>query len=119
MRRNLRLLIVTATLVQFAILSAQGVRVGCSGTMPTRLIVHERARVSPVGDESPLNVRAAPGTDNEVLGRIPIGGVFFVLDGFECTQRYTWYQVEYDGLIGWAAEGDSSVYLNEPYPPLP
>ncbi len=120
MRRLVRLLIISAALIALvAVSSAQGVRVGCSGTMPTRLIVHERARVSPIGDDSPLNVRVAPGTSNEVVGRIPIGGVFYVLDGFECTQRYTWYQVEYEGLTGWAAEGDNAVYFTEPYPPLP
>ncbi len=122
MRRLLLILIVIIALLlvqQITPPNAQGVRTGCSGTLPTRLIVRERARVSPIGDDSPLNVRAAPGTDNEVLGRIPIGGVFFVLDGFECTQRYTWYQVEYEGITGWAAEGDAEVYFTEVYPPLP
>ncbi len=123
MRRIARLLLILVVVIalvqQIAAFSAQGIRTGCSGTLPTRLIVRERARVSPAGDDSPLNVRAAPGTDNEVLGRIPIGGVFYVLDGYECTPRYTWYQVEYEGITGWAAEGDAEVYFTEVYPLLP
>ncbi len=93
-------------------------QIGCAGTLPTRLIVRERARVSPTGDDSPLNVRSAAGTNADRIGNIPIGGVFYVLDGYVCTPRYTWYQVAYQGIVGWVAEGDNSVYFTEPYPPL-
>ncbi|MDX2161923.1 MAG: SH3 domain-containing protein [bacterium] len=97
----------------------QSARPTCAGVLPSRLIVRERARVSPVGDESPLNVRENPGTDNERIGTIPIGGVFYVLDGPECTTTYTWYLVTYQGIVGWVAEGSASTYFTEPYPPAP
>jgi cellulose synthase/poly-beta-1,6-N-acetylglucosamine synthase-like glycosyltransferase len=100
-------------------LLAQAVIIDCPNVLESRLIVRERARVSSLGADDPLNMRDAPGTDSEIIGRIPIGGVFYVLSGPECTQRYTWYQVDYRGVIGYVAEGDATVYFTEPYPPAP
>lgn len=92
----------------------------CEGTLPTRMVLQERARVA-YSDPSPLNVRASAGTSGDILGEIPAGGVFFVLDGPICTNRYTWYLVEYHSttnqLEGWAAEGDAANgYFVEPFP---
>ncbi len=92
----------------------------CVGTLPSRVVLHERARVA-YSDPSPLNVRASVGTSGDILGEIPAGGVFFVLDGPICTTRYTWYLVEYHSsssqLEGWVAEGDSTNgYFVEPFP---
>ena len=93
---------------------------GCTGLMPTRLIVHERGRVART-DPSPVNVRGEPGTNAELLGQIPVGIVFFVLEGPECTQRYTWYRVkatvEGEGMAGWIAEGDANAWFVERFPP--
>ncbi len=92
----------------------------CNGTLPTRIVLRERSRVA-YSDPSPLNVRSAAGTDGDILGEIPAGGVFFVLDGPICTNRYTWYLVEYQStgnqLEGWVAEGDAiNGYFVEPFP---
>ncbi len=92
----------------------------CSGTLPSRLVLRERGRVA-FSDPSPLNVRSTAGTDGDILGEIPAGGVFFVLDGPICTARYTWFRVEYQSasaqLEGWVAEGDASNgYFVEPFP---
>ncbi|MFN8379362.1 MAG: SH3 domain-containing protein [Anaerolineae bacterium] len=93
---------------------------GCPGLLPTRLIVHERGRVSR-SDPAPVNVRAEPGTAGELIGQIPAGFIFYVLEGPDCTQRYTWYRVkvtlEGTGLAGWVAEGDTSSYFLERFPP--
>jgi|GEM_PF-471141 len=115
----LLLVILSALALGRVTLLAQAPILNCPNVLETRVIVRERARVTPLGDDDPLNIRDAPGTDSDILGRIPIGGVFFVLAGPECTQRYTWYQIDYDGVIGWVAEGDVSVYFTEPYPPAP
>lgn len=88
----------------------------CGSAPPVRLTVRERARVTTAADD-PLNVRADAGTAFEVVGQIPDGGVFYVLEGPRCSQRYSWFRVEYDGLSGWIAEGISGEYFAEAYPP--
>lgn len=95
----------------------------CPGAPPTRLIPGERGRVS-IDDPRPLNIRSGPGTNNEVIGQIPARGIFFVIEGPRCTQRYAWYRVSYregesdDTVItGWIAEGDLNGYFVEVYPP--
>lgn len=93
----------------------------CEGTLPTRLIVHERGRVG-LSDPSPLNLRAEAGTSSERLGEIAPGELFYVLAGPRCTALYSWYRVEVRAggqvLRGWIAEGsESEGYFTEPYPP--
>jgi hypothetical protein len=84
----------------------------CASTPPNRLIVRERGRVSD-DDPSPLNVREGPNTSYDPpIGQIPVGGILYVLDGPECSPRYSWYRVEYR-----ADEGDADVYFVETYPP--
>lgn len=88
----------------------------CAGAARTRLIVYERGRVT-LDDPSPLNMRAGPRTTFDVLGRIPNGEVFFVLEGPRCSERYAWFRVGYGDLTGWIAEGSGSAYFAEPYLP--
>ncbi len=88
----------------------------CPPALPSRLILHERARVS-TDDPRPLNMRDGPGTGNSVLAQIPSGGILYVLDGPRCSQSYAWYHVEYKGITGWVAEGDDTAYYVEVYPP--
>ena len=107
-------LLVCVFAFHFLISLAQG-GASCPNLLPTRLIVRERARVVN-GDPSPLNVREGAGTDHVRLGNIPVSGVFYVLSGFECTEQYTWYRVDYRGLVGWVAEGSDEGYFVEPYP---
>ncbi len=96
----------------------------CANTPPNRLIVRERGRVAD-DDPTPMNVREGPNTNfDPPLGIIPVGGIFYVLEGPECSPRYAWFRVEYtrpDGepLVGWLAEADpdTSRYFVETYPP--
>jgi len=89
----------------------------CVGTPRTRLIVGNRAQVSPE-DDTPLNVRSGPSTEFRILGRLTVLERFFVLEGPECGGEYVWYQVRSDdGLEGWIAEGIGNLYFVEPYPP--
>jgi len=83
------------------------------GQLPARLEPDIRARVEP-GPGSPNNVRSSPGLDGEVVGQIPPGGQFVVLDGPQCADGYVWWQVDDDGVIGWTAEGDANRYWLEP-----
>jgi hypothetical protein len=91
----------------------------CAGSPVSVLVVNERGRVS-LADPAPLNLRVQPGTASERIGEIPAGGVFYVLDGPRCSERYTWYRVEarIDGDLqeGWVAEGDDNGYFVETFP---
>jgi hypothetical protein len=89
---------------------------GCS--LPTRLVVGQLARVTP---GLPNAVRTAPGTQRSgansvVVGYIPGSGVFTVSGGPQCGPdgRWWWY-VNYNGLIGWTAEGEGQTYWLEPW----
>lgn len=86
--------------------------------LPNRLVVYGFGRVTP---GLPNYVRSAPGTQSTgsnsvVIGNIPGGGVFSVLSGPTCgTDGRWWWYVNYDGLIGWTAEGEGyNSYWVEP-----
>ena len=89
----------------------------CPGALPSILIVGERGRVTRTDDGRWLNLRAGPGTDNDVLAQLgPLEG-FMVLDGVECDGPYAWYQIDYGGTLGWIAEGYDGQYYAEPWLP--
>lgn len=90
----------------------------CPGIIRNRLIIWERGRVAYDDPDDPLNIRSGPNTTYEILGEIPVGGIFFVLDGPQCSDLYTWFYVEYGDVQGWVAEGTiNDRYFVEPYPP--
>ena len=37
-----------------------------------------------------------------------------MIDGPVCNEGYAWWQVDYEGAIGWTAEGDGTTYWTEP-----
>lgn len=85
----------------------------CAAMPPTRLTVGAQARVIP--GTSPNNMRATfPSGD--VLTQLPPGDVFTVTAGPVCMAGYHWWQVDYQGTIGWTAEGGSGKYWIEPVP---
>jgi hypothetical protein len=86
--------------------------------LPNRLVVYGWGRVLP---GTPNVLRSAPGTqatgaDSVVIGSIPGGGVFSVLGGPSCgTDGRWWWYVNYNGAIGWTAEGEGyNSYWVEP-----
>ncbi len=86
--------------------------------LPTRLSAGGQGRVTP---GLPNVIRTAPGTqssgsNSQVIGQIPGGGQFTVLAGPQCgTDGRWWWQVNYQGLVGWTAEGEgTSTYWTEP-----
>lgn len=88
-------------------------------TLPNRLTVGGYGRVTP---GLPNVLRDAPGTqrtgaNSRVIGEIPGGGVFQVLGGPQCgTDGRWWWQVNYNGVVGWTAEGEGAgTYWVEPY----
>jgi hypothetical protein len=83
----------------------------CPGFMPSRLEIGEMGAVTP-GPSN--NVRSDPGLGNRRRGAIPGEGVFLVLDGPVCAEDTAWWQVDYEGLVGWTAEGEGDMYWLEP-----
>lgn len=89
--------------------------INCEGFMPSRLVIGEMGRVLP-GDAN--NVRDAASTSGVLLGKIPGEGEFIVVDGPECDPAgRAWWQVDYDGLVGWTVEGQGDEYYLEPITP--
>lgn len=78
------------------------------GFLPPRLQAGTEACVS---DSTPNNLRTAPGS-LDIIGQIPPGGVFRVLEGPVCTRSTVtvWWYVEYRGMRGWTAEGSKATY---------
>ena len=89
----------------------------CAGTMESFLIVGERGRVTPTEDGKWLNLRAGPGIDYDLVGRMAPLADFLVLAGARCAGAYTWFQVDYRGTVGWIAEGVDGQYFAEPWLP--
>ena len=94
-----------------------GSGVGCY--YPPRLSVGTNARVTFYPALS-NRLRQTPGYGSSVVGRIPPGGVFYVYGDQTnpmCLQGMWWYHVNYEGRIGWTAEGyGPNNYWLEPYP---
>jgi hypothetical protein len=71
-------------------------------------------RVVPIGGLA-NRYRSEPNLGSDILGTIPEGGIFVVLDGPLCNSGFVWYQVNYGGRIGWTAEASTEDYWIEPY----
>lgn len=85
----------------------------CLGVPPPRLTVGGQGRVTP---GLPNKVRSAPSTSAAAIGSIPGEAVFAVIGGPRCADGYLWWQVNYNGLIGWTASGTGSEDWVVPYP---
>ncbi len=86
---------------------------GCPGFMPSRLRAGQTARVTTVPN-LPNRIRSYPGFSGDVLGQIPAGQQFWIATGPFCAENTAWWQVSYDGIVGWTAEGEAGTYWLEP-----
>lgn len=84
----------------------------CPGAPPVRLRVGMTARVTP---GLPNKVRSQPAAGAAEVGSIPGEGIFSVTGGPTCADGYTWWQVNYQGLVGWTASGTAQEYWLEPW----
>jgi hypothetical protein len=83
----------------------------CAGFLPSRLAVGMTGRVTP-GD--PNRLRTTPSRSGSIIGQIPGGRIFRVVDGPICADGSAWWQVEYNSLIGWTIEGENNLYYLDP-----
>ncbi|GEM_PF-3266489 len=86
--------------------------VTCPGFLPSRLRVGGMGRMTP---GLPNNLRSQPSTNSPLIGQIPGGATFRVLAGPLCDPAgIAWWQVDFNGLIGWTGEGQGNAYWVEP-----
>lgn len=84
----------------------------CPGFMPSRLVAGGYGRV-PAGNT--VNLRTEPSRNGVIAGIIPENATFAVVSGPRCDPAgIAWWEVEYNGVFGWAAEGSGSDYFVEP-----
>lgn len=83
----------------------------CSLAPPARLAVGQQARITP---GLPNKVRSSPGTGAAQLGSIPGEAMFNVTGGPQCADGYRWWQIDYQGLVGWTASGSGDEYWVAP-----
>lgn len=86
----------------------------CPSVLASRLLVGELARVTLTGGANRL--RSHTTTESELVDTIPEGGSFRVLEGPVCNDDFAWYRVDYNGNVGWTAEGDENEYWLELIP---
>jgi hypothetical protein len=83
--------------------------------LPTRLSVGSYGRVTP-GLPNSLRSGAGQYGGTVRIGQIPAGATFSIANGPQCaSDGRWWWQVNYNGLTGWTAEGQSGVYWLEPW----
>jgi hypothetical protein len=101
---GLCVIVMTVGLIPGPVIEAGG---DCEDRLPSRLDVGEQGIVLP---GAPNNIRAEPSADAALIGSIPGGEVFDVLEGPECGPMYVWWRVAYNGLEGWTVEGTGGDY---------
>lgn len=85
---------------------------GCS-IAPTRNVrVGDIARISDE-DARSNRFRELPTSHSTLIGMIPVGGMFEIIDGPRCADGYRWWNVVYDGLTGWTSDGEGDVHYFE------
>lgn len=83
----------------------------CPGSPAARLSVGSNGKVLP-GD--PNIMRNDAGLSATVVGRLSAGSVFAVVGGPRCADNLRWWQVNFNGQVGWTVEGQGSAYWLEP-----
>ncbi len=87
----------------------------CPNLLPSRIVVGRQARVTP---GKPNRLRDSPALAGKLLATMPAEEVIKVLEGPRCTpDGIVWWKVDFQGLIGWTAEGQANIYYLEPWPP--
>jgi hypothetical protein len=87
-----------------------------NGALPSRLVENGQGRVL-AGAPNRIRSEATLREYGLVLGHIPSGAVFEVIQGPQCdlNDSIAWWFVRYDGIEGWTAEGQVDTYFVEPY----
>jgi hypothetical protein len=98
----------------YAAIMAQNIP-SCPDTLPSRLLIGGIGRVTP---GAPNRLRDQPNTQGGIIGMIPGGAPFVVLSGPVCDGQIVWWEVNYNGQVGYTAEIANNAYLVEPDNPI-
>jgi hypothetical protein len=93
-----------------AVTSAPG---SCTGAAQIGLTAGGQGQVTP---GLPNKVRSTASLASAQVGTIPGDGIFSVVAGPSCADGYEWWQVNYNGLVGWTAGGTTSDPWIKKYP---
>ena len=106
-------------LLYVSIQGTEGTAGACMGAPAPRVKLGDAVRVSK-DDPRPLNVRAAPSLQADVIVQLNPGLTMRIIGGPTCEAGYVWWQVSLeDGRIGWVAEGEAELYYIEPLDLVP
>lgn len=86
----------------------------CATSLPPRLTIGNFGRVT-AGNSN--NVRDTPSKSGNLVGKLPGGESFKVLDGPKCADGLNWWQVRYQNIEGWTVEAAGLDYWLDPYDP--
>lgn len=92
--------------------NAYAFAITCPGFMPSRMVLGATGYVTVGGGAN--NLRELPSRDGALLGQIPEGAAFTVVEGPTCTEDMAWWRVNFNGIVGWTAEGQGDVYWLTP-----
>ncbi|MCL4247075.1 MAG: hypothetical protein KJ065_02865 [Anaerolineae bacterium] len=87
----------------------------CAGAPPAIIAVGGRAMITP--GTTPNRFRRVPGLSGQVIGHIESGEQFSVIGGPECADSHRWWQVDFEGNVGWTADGEGDQYWIVPIEP--
>ncbi|MCC6613323.1 MAG: hypothetical protein IT320_07575 [Anaerolineae bacterium] len=108
------LLLLLLSAIGIGAASAQEGDFGYACQQPARLARNTYARVTTYPN-LPNRIRVGGSYYNAVIGQIPAGATFEVLSGPACDGHSHWWEVNYQGVIGWTVEGDGAyTYYLEP-----
>lgn len=85
----------------------------CPNFLPSRLFQGGWGRVNQV-PYNPVPIYNTSSFSGSVVAQIPRYGTFNVITGPYCGDSTAWWQVNYNGYIGWVVEGNGSNYWLEP-----
>lgn len=83
----------------------------CTNALPSRLYAGARGIVI---DEFPNTLRSSATVSSANIGSIPPYGYFYVINGPICADGFVYWQVNYQGIIGWTAESNAVEYWLAP-----
>ncbi|MBZ0302093.1 MAG: SH3 domain-containing protein, partial [Anaerolineae bacterium] len=94
----------------------------CPDALASQLYPGVFARVSSANNLLPLNLRADPRLNANIVRKIAPDQTFQVLAGPACADGFAWFEVAYGLTVrrGWVAEGEKTAqgadYFAEPIP---
>ncbi len=90
----------------------------CADAPPARFSIGMRGAVLPVkpGESAiPVRVRDQAGRRGLIILQMQTGAQFTVVDGPQCADGFTWWQITTDDQVtGWTAEGSKENYFIDP-----